>query len=195
MARLPHLTARGRETQRLLRETLLQLVLEKGFEQVTIKDITDRAGIDRTTFYLHFTDKHDLIEQTQRQVIDELFAESAAAAAGPDTVLVVFRHIAAHALDYRLLLASADATLDRRMHEYVAERMGPLLRSRLAMHGGDDDLLLDLLAQYVTSALRGTLKWWLERELPYTPEEMASMFQRLLVGGLAAGPVTDPATK
>src|SRR5579884_3682565 len=145
MARLPHLTARGRETQRLLRETLLQLVEEKGFEQVTIKDITDRAGIDRTTFYLHFTDKRDLIEQTQRQVIDELIAESAAAAAGPDTVLVVFRHIAAHALDYRLLLASADATLDRRMHEYVAARMGPLLRSRLALHG-DDDLLLDLLA-------------------------------------------------
>jgi AcrR family transcriptional regulator len=186
MARLPHLTARGRETQRVLRDTIMQLMLEKDFEQITVKDITGRAGIDRTTFYLHFTDKHDLLEQSRRQVIDELFAQSMAAAAPGDVLLQVFQRIAGHATAFRALLASADATLDRRLHDYVAAGMGPLLRARLESSGEGAELMLDLLAQYVTSALRGTARWWLEQGMPYSPDEMASIFRQLLVGGLSA---------
>ncbi len=57
MARLNSLTERGKETQRLLGEILLKLITEKGYDKITVKDITDKANIDRTTFYLHFKDK------------------------------------------------------------------------------------------------------------------------------------------
>lgn len=60
MARLNSLTERGKETQRLLGEILLKLITEKGYDKITVKDITDKANIDRTTFYLHFKDKDDL---------------------------------------------------------------------------------------------------------------------------------------
>ncbi len=195
MGRAHQLTARGRATRRALRDTLMQLILEKGFEQVTVKDITERAGIDRTTFYLHFTDKHDLLEQSQRELIDEWFAHSAAATARGEGSLFVltFQQIAAHATAYRVLLASADPAIDRRLHDYVAERVGPLLRARLTSLEGNSNLMLDLLAQFVTSALRGTAKWWLEQGMPYSPEEMASILQRLFAGSLSAvGSVPHP---
>jgi AcrR family transcriptional regulator len=72
MARLNSLTERGKETQRLLGEILLKLITEKGYDKITVKDITDKANIDRTTFYLHFKDKDDLFLKSQQQIIDEL---------------------------------------------------------------------------------------------------------------------------
>ena len=61
MARLTNLTKRGLVTQRELSEALIELSLAKGFPAVTIKDITDHLGVDRTTFYLHFKDKDEQI--------------------------------------------------------------------------------------------------------------------------------------
>lgn len=71
MARLNSLTERGKETQRLLGEILLKLITEKGYDKITVKDITDKANIDRTTFYLHFKDKDDLFLKSQQQIIVE----------------------------------------------------------------------------------------------------------------------------
>src|SRR3954469_23951916 len=52
---------RVRRTRRLLREALLALVLEKGYEAVTVQDVLDRADVGRATFYAHFRDKDDLL--------------------------------------------------------------------------------------------------------------------------------------
>ena len=74
MARLTNLTDRGYETQRQLRDTLMALIIEKGYERVSIKDITEKAGIDRTTFYLHFKDKDALFENCRHEMINGLVA-------------------------------------------------------------------------------------------------------------------------
>ncbi len=51
---------RVRRTRELLRSALLSLILEKGYERVTVRDIIDRADVGRSTFYAHFRDKDDL---------------------------------------------------------------------------------------------------------------------------------------
>lgn len=185
MARLSHLTERGRETRRLLRDTLVALILEKGLDAVTVKDITERAGVDRTTFYLHFKDKHELLEWGQRQVIDDFVELAKRPAALGANWLAVFEHIAEHAVMYRVLLLSVDTALNRRLHDYTALRIAPILRARMPRADDNDDLLNSLLSQFVTSALRGTARWWLERDMPYTAREMATMFNRLITQGLA----------
>ncbi|MGH2484823.1 MAG: TetR/AcrR family transcriptional regulator [Ktedonobacterales bacterium] len=196
MARLSHLTERGRETRRLLRDTLMELILEKGLEAVTVKDITERAGVDRTTFYLHFKDIRALLEWGQRQVIDDLAALAKGPAAPGEAWLAVFEHIGAHAVMYRALLRSVDTELNHRLNDYTAQRIAPILRARMAHMDDADDTSNSLLSQYVTSALRGTARWWLEQDMPYTAREMASMFHRLITQGLAGfvaapGPARD----
>src|SRR5689334_24059575 len=52
---------RVRRTRRLLREALLALVAEKGYDRVTVQDVLDRADVGRATFYAHFRDKDDLL--------------------------------------------------------------------------------------------------------------------------------------
>lgn len=50
-------------TRRLIMDAFLQLAMEKDFKEITIKDITSRATVNRATFYYHFFDKHDLLEK------------------------------------------------------------------------------------------------------------------------------------
>jgi AcrR family transcriptional regulator len=52
---------RVERTQQLLREALLSLIREKGFEGLTVQEIIDRANVGRATFYAHFENKDDLL--------------------------------------------------------------------------------------------------------------------------------------
>ncbi|WP_227494676.1 TetR/AcrR family transcriptional regulator [Bacillus mycoides] len=60
------------KTRELLRTTLLDLIEEKGFDSISVRDITLKAGLNRGTFYLHYRDKHDLIERTQNELLKGL---------------------------------------------------------------------------------------------------------------------------
>jgi AcrR family transcriptional regulator len=51
------------KTKRLLENALVKLMIEKGFDKISIKDLTEEADINRGTFYLHYKDKYDLLEQ------------------------------------------------------------------------------------------------------------------------------------
>lgn len=68
---------RVQRTQQLLKQAFLEVVREKGFTAISIQDVTDRANVNRGTFYAHFTDKYALLETVlyedmQRTVIDSL---------------------------------------------------------------------------------------------------------------------------
>lgn len=56
------------QTQALLLNTFLDLLAEKDFEKITVRDITERAQINRGTFYRHFQDKMDLLEKKEREI-------------------------------------------------------------------------------------------------------------------------------
>ncbi len=63
---------RIRRTRLALREALLALIEEKGFETLIVQDIADRAMINRVTFYKHYRDKYDLLEQIMQEMLSEL---------------------------------------------------------------------------------------------------------------------------
>lgn len=54
---------RVKRTRKLLIEAFQSLLDEKGFESITVQDITARATVNRATFYAHFTDKYQLVDQ------------------------------------------------------------------------------------------------------------------------------------
>lgn len=62
---------RVRLTHELLRRAFMTLLAEKPLEEISIKELCDLAGVNRSTFYAHYTDLHDLL----RQIEDEMFEE------------------------------------------------------------------------------------------------------------------------
>ena len=58
---------RVKRTRTLLEQAFMELIEEEGFQAVTVQDITERAGVNRATFYAHFPDKYALLDHRIRQ--------------------------------------------------------------------------------------------------------------------------------
>lgn len=193
----PRSDRRVSRTRRLLREALTALILEKGYDAVTIEDITRRADLGRTTFYLHYRDKEHLFLESIEQNADELarqigqipaellFNENGEGAGLPITL--VFEHAAQNADLYRAMLRSEGSIkATSRLRELTAryaleftrrwfEYRQPSLQPRIPP---------ELMAQFFAASLLGMLIWWLEAGMPYPAQEMAGYFRQLVLAGL-----------
>jgi AcrR family transcriptional regulator len=87
----------------------LSLVIEKGYARVSVNDITERAGIDRTTFYLHFKDKDDLFEKSERWIVDELIALRSRGSGPFPGVSPTCEHMARNSEKYLAIFRSENA--------------------------------------------------------------------------------------
>jgi AcrR family transcriptional regulator len=61
------LDPRVKRTRQMIEQAFMALVVEKGFQSLSVQDITDRAGINRATFYAHFPDKYSLLDHSIQQ--------------------------------------------------------------------------------------------------------------------------------
>src|SRR6266581_6023425 len=104
----PASNLRVRRTQKLLREALIELIEERGFEALTIGELTSRAMVSRAAFYRNYQDKYDLVEQIFEEAMSTLL--NAVGDLGPDHPAEVwvtfFEHIAEYDRLYRALLGS-----------------------------------------------------------------------------------------
>ena len=64
---------RVRRTQKLLRDSLIELIEEKGFAALTVGEIAERAMVSRAAFYRNYKDKYDLVEQIFAEAMQALF--------------------------------------------------------------------------------------------------------------------------
>lgn len=97
---------RVRRTQKLLREALIELIEERGFDSLTVGEITERAMVSRAAFYRNYQDKYALIEQIFAEAMEALFnAVSVPGETHPPEIWVrFFEHIAEYHRLYRALL-------------------------------------------------------------------------------------------
>ena len=63
---------RVRRTKTLLQKTLVELMLEKEVSQISVKELTQRADVNRSTFYLHYLGIYDMLEQMENEFVGRL---------------------------------------------------------------------------------------------------------------------------
>ena len=171
---------RVRRTQKLLREALVELIEERGFEALTIGELTSRAMVSRAAFYRNYQDKYDLVEQIFEEAMSALL--SAVGELGrehpPEIWVTFFEHIAQYERLYRALLGRKGSPwFVRKMRASLAGLVkergrlphGPDASARPA-HIFSDELVPDLVSALFVEAIT----WWLEQGKPYTPREIAT---------------------
>jgi AcrR family transcriptional regulator len=179
-------------TRQLLRDALMELILEKGYDAVTVQDITDRANLGRATLYVHFDDKDDLLLQSLTEIFDQLVTETGIQpvpmgmeAERPPLTLVIFRHAAQNKALYRVMFRASGATaLVRRVRVYMADICRQIILSAIVPE--KLPIPLEILVQHMVGSLIALLEWWLENDLPYPPETMSDMFRRLHLASMLA---------
>jgi AcrR family transcriptional regulator len=171
---------RVRRTQKLLREALIALIEERGFEALTIGELTSRAMVSRAAFYRNYQDKYDLVEQIFEEAMNALLkAIGDLGQEHPAEIWVTFfEHIAEYERLYRALLGRKGSPwFVRKMRASLAD----LIKERGRFpHGADafkrpvhtfsDDFVPDMVSAMFVEAIT----WWLEQGRPYTPKEIAT---------------------
>ncbi len=198
MADVAVVDRRVRRTRRNLGEALIALIVERGYDRITVQDILDRADVGRSTFYAHFRDKDALLMSSFDELRDDLRRDMDALIPGelPDDpahpVSVVFQHAYDHRPIYRALCGrQGPNVVDGYLRSMFGALLGDHLRPHLAAAGSS--LPPAIVAEFYASALIGVLTWWVNEDFPHSPREVAAAYGALAAPGIMAAIGAVPA--
>jgi AcrR family transcriptional regulator len=171
---------------------MLALLIERDYENITVQEITERADLNRATFYHHFNHKDELLAAALEARFDELVASFGELRVGDalwhdrTPEILTFRHVAEHAALYRVLLSERGmCPVIYRIISYIARFAQTKL---LATQSTATSAAIpkEVIAHHIAGSLFALLSWWLANNLPYTPDEMAEIAHTLCTHGVAA---------
>ncbi|MCM3790814.1 TetR/AcrR family transcriptional regulator [Domibacillus indicus] len=190
-------------TKESIRHALVELIDEKGFEAITVKDITTRAKINRGTFYAHYQDKFDLMTKCEEEIMLEMsriakknfpgviaaLRTSSPAEAQMPFVVSIFEYLNENSEFMQALLGSkGDLSFQARLKDFMWKTLFGNNSDALLK---EEDLLVPghYLASYIVSAHIGVIQQWLNNGRKESPQEMARILWTITADGpfFAAG--------
>jgi AcrR family transcriptional regulator len=165
----------------------LQLVLEKGYDAISIQDITEGADLGRGTFYLHFKDKEEIIWTMFQEMFRELEqdAHNRINRSMPQVeyygLLNIYHHAEKNGDLYRMMLGGqGSALLTARVQDLLAKIFLNDIHNAPEPQDDDFNLPEEFEAQLLTGVISRLVFWWLETPNNYTAGQMAAMTYQAL---------------
>jgi len=163
-----------------LQEALAGLTLERGYDAVTIRDITERADVGYATFFRHYPDKDSLLADMLQAMKDDLIQmlEPVTIVTDPEHIsAIIFAYVQENATLCRVLLNSTDMmALLRPLEQIGLEEAVPLLDP-----ARNPRVPVEVAANHLMSALVMLIRWWLDHDMPYPPERMGQIAADLVI--------------
>jgi AcrR family transcriptional regulator len=178
---------RVRRTHERLGSALVALIQEKPIDDVTVQEVLDRASVGRSTFYLHFRDKNDLLLSQLEKFLEMMSTALSTRKEESHRVVPVaemFEHIGSQKKMYRALADSG------RLNDFFDLAQGYFSRGierRLVESGRLSKLPqreLAARASALAGSLLSLLRWWLDRGTKEPPQAMDELFHRMVWTGL-----------
>jgi AcrR family transcriptional regulator len=181
--------ARVRRTRDALGDALVALIQEKPFDTITVQNVLDRAGVGRSTFYVHFSNKDDLLMSDADEFFERISMALSMHKDASDRVAPV-REFFAHVGEMRRFF---DALIKSgKVHENLELARGHFARgierrlSELPRGSGIPASERPAIAFAHAGALLSLLTWWLDRGMLEPPEHMDELFHRMVWTGMSA---------
>ncbi|HEY1936617.1 MAG TPA: TetR/AcrR family transcriptional regulator [Candidatus Angelobacter sp.] len=180
---------RAQRTRNALGDALVALMQEKPFEEITVQHVLDRAGVGRSTFYAHYSDKNDLFLSDVDEFCEMMATYLMRRKEASDRVAPVrelFEHIA-DVKEFRAALISSG-----KVHDVLELGQGHFARGieqRLAQHaaaGAIAPIRRQALAHGFAGALFSLLQWWTDHGMPGSPAEMDETYHQMVWSGVRA---------
>jgi AcrR family transcriptional regulator len=177
---------RVRRTRDRLGDALIELLLQKPFDDITVQEVLERAEVSRSTFYSHFRDKNDLFLSDADEFFDGManalsrFGDKSERVA---PVHELFAHVAEMRPFYHALVESGkvdDVWALGREHfaRGIEKRLGEIPRG-----GHISSAQCRLMAHGLAGSLFSLLDWWMQSGMKDTPLEMDKLFHQLVWNG------------
>jgi len=167
---------------------LVKLMQERPFDEITVQHVLDRAGVSRSTFYTHYSDKNDLFMGDVEdfwQGMATLLSRRGEASNRVAPVRELFAHIAEMHEFYGSLVASG------KIHDVLELGQGHFARgieqrlAELLPADATAPLLRTARAQALAGALLALMSWWIGRGTSSSPEQMDDLYHQIVWSGVS----------
>lgn len=156
---------RIRKTQKLLKNSMIELMGEKDFKNISVKDLTERADLNRGTFYNHYTDTYDLLAKMEadvlsdfQEMIDSFLPETEKGSLLP-ILLPVIRYIEENEKVVTILFEnSASSDFVYRFHRLISDNGSAIFKKQ---YPGTGEVALNYFIEFITFGLTGVLRHWI----------------------------------
>lgn len=177
-----------RRTQNLLQSCLLELMQKKPIGQISVRELTDAADLNRGTFYLHYKDIYDLLEQMENDLLQEFIEidrshPPEAMGRQPLALLLdLFTFIADHEQFVTLILiTNPDRQFVQKLEDVIRERC---FRDWNILFSVPRSEKSELYTAYLISGCIGVIEHWLKEGLAQPPQELAEYVNAMIVQGI-----------
>ena len=181
------------KTQNLLREALASLMHEKSYDSIVVKEILDRANVGRSTFYMHFRDKDELLVSRMHDMLRSVRPTGLPSSAKRYEKILwfslpIFEHISHHRHAGEPKIGTKGrAIVHEHLQKVLAEMIADDVRKDLqGRRKAAGQIPPDLLVQYVASTFILVLNGWVESRSPLPPKDINDLFRALILPTLAA---------
>lgn len=170
----------------------MQLLHKKHFRKVSVQDITTTASVNRGTFYSHYQDKYDLLNQIEENLLrglelhlkrlkpDFLLMEAEKGLLSPLAV-ELFQYIQLNAEQFQVLLGeNNDSGFHKQLKHFLFKHFGEKIRENKGVFGYLE-IPDDYLSAFSTSAFLGLVEQWLDNDLTESSAEMANMYVQIIL--------------
>ena len=185
---------RVRHTRDALGDALVALMHEKAFAEITVQQVLDRAGVSRSTFYTHYSDKNDLFLSDVEEFLD-FMAFSLSRHGDKSNRVAPVRELFAHVGEMRKFHTALVAS--EKIHDFQELSQGYFARGieqRLGELPGATAITAarrTALAQMFAGGLMSLMSWWIGHDMPGSPAEMDEIFHHVVwaSAGITAKPL------
>lgn len=176
-------------TKYVLKESLIKLLRDKPIEKVTIKELCVAADINRSTFYVHFSDQYNLMKQIETEFLDDIynylesfdFKENAEEAY--EMLVKIFEYIVENSEVCKVLLGvHGDKDLQKRVMMLAQQQSMRDWRGKKPIDGEMHEYIM----LFGVNGSIGVVQKWLQEGLSRSPREMAEIVIKLIYNGLSA---------
>lgn len=169
---------RVNRTRRALTSALVALTLEKGYEAVSVRDLSERADIGYATFFRHFADKDALLADVLEGTLEDLMSLIQPVMNDPErTAKLVFDYVDQNRDLVRVLLRTRNTSpLMPRIFALSAQAMLQTLTPRPG-----SPIPPEIAAHHMIASFIELIEWWLDQGAPYPPERMGGIVSALIM--------------
>jgi AcrR family transcriptional regulator len=169
---------RVQRTRLALRDALISLLIERGWDEITIQDLCERANVGRSTFYLHFQNKEQLLVDGLDDLRTWLRSQTAGsthhASASLPFVRGLIEHVAQQRILFRALIGRGSGhVVQKRFREMVTQ----LVEEHVCLPASGWKQAAG--ARYVAGALVELLAWWVDAGNKRSADEIEHLFYQL----------------
>lgn len=164
-------------TKKLLRDALIKLLQKKHIDDISVSKLCQEAQINRTTFYRHYQTPHDVLIETELELI-KIFYKSSSCSGKTDDIQSVVANICRHLYsNKKIVKIFMRNNTDKDISLIFRNFSEGFLASREAFYKGEkiDASVFSLMQTFFSQGLYASVRQWILEDIPLVPEQVADL--------------------